>query len=73
MRQVTAAILFLFVLLTVEEAPHGQQRAPGYATVYGAGVSTCGKWLQQRMGSIDDWAPFSQWVLGWVSSAGHYG
>lgn len=40
-------------------------------TAYGAGIESCGKWLEYR--KSDNWYTNGQWVLGWVSAAGYYG
>jgi hypothetical protein len=39
--------------------------------IYGVGNHSCGKWLAASHTS-DAWFEQMNWVLGWVSAAGHY-
>ena len=41
---------------------------------YGAGVSSCGTWLENRRSPNEFvWMANGQWIMGWLSAAGHYG
>ena len=51
-------------------APAGAPPGRVEVILYGAGASSCGKWLAAREGN--DSHGFSAWVLGWVSAAGMY-
>lgn len=49
-------------------------RKQGSYTRYGAGISSCGTWLEARRSSNEiGWLSSGQWILGWLSAAGYYG
>jgi hypothetical protein len=54
------------ILILIDRA-----QAQGQVSIYGAGVQSCGKWLDERRTPID-WLEEGQWVLGYVSAAGEF-
>jgi hypothetical protein len=59
------AIVFLILCGVVSEARANK------VTVYGAGTSSCGKWLES-ISDIDARNFSTSWLLGWVSAAENY-
>lgn len=58
MRLVVAAL----VLLASQTAP----AEDGETMTYGAGVASCGKWLEAR--KAENYYTYGQWVLGYISA-----
>jgi hypothetical protein len=64
------AIALLILCAAAIQATAGTA-GTGRITVYGAGTGSCGKWLASST-DVEDRLLKVNWVLGWVSAAGHY-
>jgi hypothetical protein len=64
----TVKVVWLLASLSLS-AVSGPVAAKDTAEIYGGGASSCGKWLAADQ---EDHYFYLQWVLGYVSAAGHY-
>lgn len=50
-----------------------EQEPPKTIKVYGPGLLSCGRWVEERKKGATATATFMEfWLLGWVSAAGYY-
>lgn len=62
-RRSIAALVSASLALIATSALAGE----GNGVIYGAGNSSCGRWLEDR--KSDDWFGKGQWMLGFISAA----